>query len=121
MMARNSSGGVCGAISQNSGHATSVPKVPGATGARPAPNPSARKCDGLANIKRSVGRALSRAEVIKAALRQEDRTSLIIDDDDTVAAFHCTDARNRDAGLSRALLDPVPLRARSGERQLVIV
>src|SRR5699024_12166334 len=43
------------ANNHHTGIAASVPNVPGALGAKPEPNPSARKCTGLLSRNLSVG------------------------------------------------------------------
>src|SRR5688500_9999929 len=50
-----------GPASQKIGSARSVPKVPGASGARPAPAPKAMKCAGWRSTKRAEGRASAAA------------------------------------------------------------
>ena len=62
------------------GHATSVPNVPGATGERPAPSPSARKCAGRTNRNDTgtagcdMGWELSAARRFRRRRRGNDRT-----------------------------------------------
>src|SRR5689334_5213167 len=119
--ARNIGAARRGCMSQNNGHATSVPNVPGATGASPAPNPSAMKCAGFASRKRTLGRALRLAEMIKPALRQRHGLAGVIDHHHAAAGFHRTDARNIHLDLPGAHVDLIAQIYRRSEGELVVV
>src|SRR5574343_41069 len=99
-----------------------VPKVPGALGARPLPQPRAKKWAGWASRKRRVGR-LAMGEVIVTASLEADRLAVRVENGDVAcfACVHFTNAPERQIELGRQLADGLRGAAGGGEAEFVIV
>src|SRR5258708_25335506 len=97
--------------------ATSVPKVPGAFGARPAPKPSAMKCAGWARRNFASGPG----EVVVSAAIDAHRLAVGSDQAHALAALHLADAREGHAEDVGELGDAVARGGRGGEAELVVV
>src|SRR4051812_32009221 len=97
---------------------TSVPAVPGATGDKPAPKPSAMKCAGCETRKRASGRS---GEVVVSAAIDLHGLAVRAEQAHTLAALDLADARERHAQHVGELRDAFPRIGRRGEAQLVVV
>src|SRR5512140_3643057 len=93
----------------------SVPKVPGARGARPLPNPRAMKCAGCDSRKRASGVL----EVVVSAAIDLHRLGVGAQQAHAFASLDLADARERDAQHVDEVLDALPRVGRRGEAQLV--
>ena len=79
-------------------HANSVPKVPGARGARPLPQPQAKKCAGWAKRNLRLGAPFEDSvKVVVASLRELDRLTVRVEDRHSAGLTfaHATDAPER--------------------------
>src|SRR5262245_30420775 len=118
---RTSRGCSRGSSHQNTGNASSVPTVPGALGASPAPNPSARKCAGWLSAKRRLGCTPVLVEVIKAPSHKRNRLARGIDGHHTRAAFHAAHTSKGKPETGSQLDDLCLLGRRRREAQLIVV
>src|SRR5258706_11075201 len=98
------------------GNATSVPKVPGAFGASPAPNPSAMKCAGWPARKRASG---AREVVVSAAIDLH-RLAFGVQAH-ALAALDLADAGERDVEDVGEIRDALARVGGRGEAKLVVV
>src|SRR6185369_5192878 len=98
--------------------ATAVPTVPGATGDRPAPNPSAMKCAGCETRKRASGRS---GEVVVSAAIDLHGLAVRSQQAHALAALDLPDARERHAQDVGELRDAVARVGGRGEAKLVVV
>src|SRR5258708_33341046 len=96
--------------------ATSVPKVPGALGARPAPKPSAMKCAGWARRNFASGPG----EVVVSAAIDAHRLAVGSHQAHALAALHLADAREGHAEDVGELGDAVARVGRGREAELVV-
>src|SRR5215213_5459927 len=117
-----------GPASQKIGSARSVPKVPGATGARPAPAPKAMKCAGWRSTNRAEGAcppARPSAEMVEPLTLQPERIADRVEHCDAwtaaAAAHDLTDQHDFGARGRGGAHDCRAAAPRSGETQLVVV
>src|SRR5688572_4224192 len=128
--ASSACGGRYAPSAQPSAHAASVPAVPGANGASPAPKPNATTCAGWEKAKPARGRstiiaASCAGEMIEAAAVR-DRLARRVEHLQhrgarRGAGLDGADPRQRDLQLARQRLELPALRLRGGEQQLVVV
>src|SRR6185503_967391 len=111
------SGGTTKSSRPTIGMATSVPKVPGARGASPAPNPSAMKCAGCETRKRRSGLG----EMVEAAAIDLHGLAVGSHQRHALAAADLPDARDRHAEHLVQVLDAVARVGRRREAELVVV
>src|SRR5258706_12107057 len=111
------SGGRKSSSAQQIGKATSVPKVPGAQGTRPLPNPRAMKCAGWPKRNRASGAR----EMVESAPIDLHRLAVGAEQAHALAALHLPDARERNVEHVGKLGDAVARIRGRREKQLVVV
>src|SRR6185312_3774823 len=107
------------------GSATSVPNVPGITGARPAPKPSATKCAGCAirneNDGGPIAIAMPLSEVVERARQRRERLTPLVKNRQRSVDGNRADRRQWQAERERNRTDAFAHRRRRGEAQFVVV
>src|SRR5258706_7766864 len=98
--------------------ATAVPALPGATGERPGPQPSAMKCAGCETRKRASGRS---GEVVVSAAIDLHGFAVRSQQAHALAALDLANAREGDAQDIGELRDAVARVGGRGEAKLVVV
>src|SRR5690606_35052244 len=106
-------------------HASSVPAVPGSSGASPLPKPSATRREKRPRMKAAVGlrggTGADSAEVLMAAGKPRAGAAAGVVHLDARPVANAADPRQRDAEPPAERLDRRPVLGRGAEEQLVLV